>query len=133
MSYFKKVKVNDKIFGLVFGPGKVKTVFGEGHYTFEVEFKNGYTVPYTEDGIPGWGSKLDFQTIFYKNDIDIFEYDFTPTEEILSAKKIISLRLKKKLEIRCPSGLWQPSYKCPSDILEDYLESGKLHLFRKGN
>lgn len=132
MSYFKKVKEGDKVFGLVYGPGVVDTVFGDGYYTFEVSYNNGQTVPYTSEGFPAWNTgKLDFQTVFYKRDIDLMDYDFAPSEKTLSVKKIIKLRDKKKLEVKCPSGLWQPIGECPSSISEEYLEDGKLHLFRK--
>ena len=56
MAYFKKVKVKDKLYGIVFGAGKVTQVFEDSHYKMMVTFKNGYEVPYTEDGIPGWGN-----------------------------------------------------------------------------
>ena len=130
--YFKLAEEDDSVFGLVYGPGKIRNVFGEGHYTFEVEYNNGFTVPYTPEGNPGWNaSKLSFQTVFFKEDIDLMDYDFAPNEKILSVKKIIKLRDKKLLEVKCPSGLWQSINKCPREISEDYLEDGKLHLFRK--
>lgn len=130
--YFKTVEEGDKVFGLVFGPGKISSVWGDGHYTFEVEYSNGSTVPYTPEGNPAWNtSNLDFQTVFYAEDIDLMDQDFAPTEKVLSVKKIIKLRDKKKLEIKCPSGLWQPYDKCPREFAEQYLEEGKLHLFRK--
>jgi hypothetical protein len=131
MSYFKKVKEGDQVFGLVFGKGVVSNAWGEGYYTFEVEYENHSVVPYTEDGVPAWSGPLDFQTVFYAKDIDLMDYDFGPTGEVLSAKKIIKLRDKKKLEIKCPSGIWQPVDKCPSYVAEEYLGNGKLHLFRK--
>ena len=131
MNYFEKVKKSEKIFGLVFGPGIVSTVWDDGFYKFEVEFENGFVVPYTIEGIPAWNNNLDSQTIYYKKDIDLMKYDFTPSEKILSIKKIIKLRLSNLLEIRCPSGLWQSLNNCPSYVMEDYLENGKLHLFRK--
>jgi len=129
--YFKNVEENDNIFGLVFGKGKVATVWGDGYYTFEIEFENGYTIPYTPDGVPGWSGKLDFQTVFYAEDIDLTDVDFSPSEEVLSIKKIIKLRDKKKLQIKCPSGIWQDMDKCPGYVAEEYLENNKLHLFRK--
>jgi hypothetical protein len=130
-AYFSDVKEGEEVFGLIFGHGKVPTVFGDGHYTFEVMYDNDYTVPYTEDGIPGWSNRVDGQTVFYKSDIDLMELDFSPSEEVLTPKKIIKLRVKNKLEIKCPSGIWQDVRNCPSYIMEDYLENGKLHLFRK--
>jgi len=131
MSYFKNIKENDKVFGLVYGPGKVRTVF-DGYYKFEVEYQNGQIVPYTDNGNPGWNTgDLDFQTVFYKNDIDLFDFDFSPSEESLSPKKIIKLRDKKKLEAKCESGIWRNVTECPQNIVEEYLENNRLHLFRK--
>ena len=68
MSYFEKVKCGDQVFGLVFGLGTVSKVFDDGYYKLMVEFDNDHEVPYTDDGIPGWG-KFKEQTLFYKDDI----------------------------------------------------------------
>jgi hypothetical protein len=130
MAYFDKVKKGDKLYGLVFGKGKVIEVFEDSHYKMMVSFKNGYEVPYTEDGIPGWGN-FKKQTIFYKEDIDLTDVDFTPTKKILSPKKIIKLREKKKLQVRLPSGIWTDCTKCVKGYIEDMLEKEKYHLFRK--
>jgi len=131
--YFERAKEGDEVFGLVYGKGVIASVWGDGHYTFEVEYENGSVVPYTNEGYPGWNTgKFDFQTVFYANDIDFTELDFTPTDEVLSPKKIIKLRNKNSLEIKCPSGIWQPLGKCPGTIADEYLEDGKFHLFRKG-
>ena len=129
--YFDKVKEGEEVFGLIFGHGVVATAFGAGHYTFEVLYDNGYTVPYTDEGIPGWSNKVGGQTAFYKDDIDLMDLDFSPTEEVLTPKKIIKLKIKKKLEIKCPSGIWQEITNCPSYVIEEYLENAKFHLFRK--
>ena len=132
MVYFKKVSEGDKVFGLVYGKGVVKSVWADSYYSFEVEYKDGSVVPYTPEGFPAWNTgKFDFQTVFYASEIDLMDYDFAPTEDILSVKKIIKLRDKKKLEIKCPSGLWQEIDKCPSNVAEEYLIDNKLHLFRK--
>lgn len=128
--YFRKVKIGRKVYGLVFGPGKVKEVFDEGHYKFIVKFKNGYEVPYTEDGVPAWG-KFDEQTLYYKKDIDLSSYDFSATNKVLSIKKIIKLRDKGKLEIRLPSGIWINCTQCVEDYIEEMLEKENYHLFRK--
>lgn len=130
MSYFKKVKKGDKVFGLVFGLGTVIKVFDDGHYKFMIEFSNGDEVPYTEDGIPGWG-KFKEQTLFYKNDIDLTEFDFTSIAKVLTPKKIIKLREKKKLEVRLPSGIWHNCNKRVAHYVEELLEEEKFHLFRK--
>jgi hypothetical protein len=128
--YFKDVKVGDEIFGLVFGKGKVSAVWGNSYYNFEVEFENGYTVPYTLEGVPGWNGKLDFQTIFYVDDFDFISQDISPSNTLLDVKDIIKFRILGFLEIKCPSGIWQPISKCPGHIMEEYLEDNKLHLFR---
>ncbi len=128
--YFKKVKEGDKVYGLVFGKGKVSKVFDSGYYKFMVEFKNGYEIPYTEDGVPGWGN-FNEQTVFYRNDIDLSPFDFSAVEKVLSPKKIIKLREKGELEVRLPSGVWSNCTKCAKEYIEDMLEKGNYHLFRK--
>lgn len=130
MSYFKKVAEGDKVFGLVFGKGFVRSVWENSYYTFEVEYENGTVVPYTPEGTPSW-SDIGIQTVFYRSDIDAMELDFSPSNEILTPKKIIKLRAKNKLEVKCPSGIWQPYNKCPLHITEKYLEDGRLSYFRK--
>ncbi|MBN2782254.1 MAG: hypothetical protein JXQ66_03330 [Campylobacterales bacterium] len=130
MSYFKKVKVGDKLFGLVFGAGEVVEVFEDGFYKMMVLFKNGYEVPYTEDGVPGWGN-FKKQTIFYKTDIDLTDVDFGPVTKVLTPKKIIKLRDKKRLEVRLPSGIWTECSKYVADYIEELLENEQYHLFRK--
>jgi hypothetical protein len=130
MAYFDDVKVKDKLYGLVFGGGKVSQVFDDSFYKMMVKFKNGHEVPYTEDGIPGWGN-FKKQTIFYKDDIDLTDIDFLPVTKVLPSKKIIKLREKKKLEVRLPSGVWTDCSKCVNDYVEDMLENENYHLFRK--
>ena len=130
MSYFEKVKCGDQVFGLVFGLGAVSKVFDDGHYKLMALFDNDHEVPYTDDGIPGWG-KFKEQTLFFKDDIDLTEFDFTPTAKVLSPKKIIKLREKKKLEVRLPSGIWHICNKKVKHYAEELLEEEKYHLFRK--
>ena len=130
MAYFKKVKVKDKLYGMVFGSGKVTQVFEDSHYKMMVTFKNGYEIPYTDDGVPGWGN-FKKQTIFYKKDIDLTDVDFTPVTKVLSPKKIIKLRRSKKLEVRLPSGIWTECSKCVKEYVQNQLENENYHLFRK--
>lgn len=130
MAYFDDAKVKDKVYGMVFGRGKITQVFDNSHYKMMVSFKNGYEVPYTEDGIPGWGN-FKKQTLFYKDDIDLTDLDFGPVTKVLSPKKIIKFREKKKLEIRLPSGIWTDCSKCVKHYVEDMLEAENYHLFRK--
>ncbi|DAB27496.1 MAG: hypothetical protein A2513_09300 [Sulfurimonas sp. RIFOXYD12_FULL_33_39] len=130
MAYFDNAKVNDKVYGLVFGAGKIAKIFDESHYKIMVDFKNGYEVPYTEDGIPGWGN-FNKQTLFYKNDVDLTDVDFSPVTKVLSVKKIIKLREKKKLQVRLPSGVWKNVKKAELSYIEELLEKEKYHMFRK--
>jgi len=131
MGYFKKVKEGDKVLGFVFGPGKVTKVYDkESHFRFEVEFKNNYQVPYTEEGIPGWGSFSE-QTLFYKNDIDLETFDHEGVIKILSLKKIIKLRDKQKLEVKTPSGIWHDISQCNEDYVENILENKLFFLLRQ--
>ncbi len=130
MGYFKKAKIGDKVYGLVFGKGKIVDVLPDSHYTIMVEFDNGYQVPYTEEGVPGWG-KFKKQTLFYRSDVDLSKADFSPVDKILSPKKIIRLREKNQLQVRLPSGLWTNVKKADPDYVEQLLEDEKYHLFRK--
>lgn len=130
MGYFKKAKAGKKVYGLVFGPGRITQVFDDSHFRIMVTFDNGYEVPYTEEGVPGWGN-FKKQTLYYKKDIDLTNVDFAPITKVLSVKKIIKLREKGKLEVRLPSGIWSSTKKCPEAYLENLLENEQLHLFRK--
>ncbi len=132
MAYFDNVKVKDKVYGMVFGAGRVTQVFDDSHYKMLVTFKNGYEVPYTDDGVPGWGT-FKKQTLFYKDDIDLTSVDFTPVTKVLSPKKIIKLREKKKLQVRLPSGIWTDAKKKVAHYVEEMLENENYHLFRKKN
>ncbi len=130
MAYFDNVKKGDILYGLVFGRGVVTEVFEDGFYKMIVNFRNGYEIPYTVDGIPKWGS-FDYQTVFYKNDIDLTDVDFSPAKKVLSPKKIIKLREKGNLEVRLPSGIWCDYSRCSTDYIDKLLVKEKFHLFRK--
>lgn len=130
MAYFSQAKPGEKVYGLVFGRGKITQVFESGHYKLLVTFKNGYEVPYTEEGVPGWG-RFKSQTLYYRNDVDLGKADFSPISKILSPKKIIKHREKGNLEVRLPSGMWVNTKKADELYVEHLLEEEKYHLFRK--
>ena len=130
MPYFKKAKKGDKVYGLIFGKGKIAEVYPDSFYPLIIEFNNGYEVPYTDDGIPSWGH-FKKQTMFYRKDVDLSNEDFSPVDEVLSPKEIIKLRVKKKLEVRLPSGIWKSSKKADEAYLESILKRELYHLFRK--
>ncbi|SFV63071.1 hypothetical protein MNB_SV-9-1068 [hydrothermal vent metagenome] len=130
MGYFSKAKKGEKVYGLIFGRGKIINIFPDSYYTVMIEFDNGYEVPYTIDGIPSWGN-FKKQTMYYRDDIDLCNEDFSPVETILAPRKIIKLREKNKLEIRLPSGIWKNIKKADEDYIENLLSNEQYHLFRK--
>lgn len=131
MSYFKDVKIDDKVFALIFGEGKVINVFANSFYSFEVMFNTGDSVLYTPEGVPSWNSRIDFQTCYYAKDVKMSNINISPVTTVMKHKKILKLRDEKKLEIRCPSGVWISQTKCPYYIIEEYIEKEFYHLFRK--
>lgn len=130
MAYFSEAKIGDKVYGLIFGKGKIVEIFPDSYYSLMVEFKNGYEVPYTDEGIPGWGN-FKKQTMFYRDDIDLSNEDFSPVDKVMSYKKIIKLRSKNKLEVRLPSGIWRKVKKADEQYVEKIIKKEKFHLFRK--
>lgn len=130
MSYFKNAKVGDKVYGLIFGKGKISERYDDSHYEIMITFANGYEVPYTLDGIPSWGN-FKKQTCFYREEVDLIKVDFAPVDKVLSNKKIIKLREKNMLEVRLPSGAWENVKKCPESYIEEICTNENLHLFRK--
>jgi hypothetical protein len=130
MAYFSKAKKGEKVYGLIFGKGKILDVYPDSFYTLMIEFENGYEVPYTDEGIPSWGN-FKKQTMYYRDDIDLCNEDFSPVEKILAPKKIIKLREKKKLEVRLPSGIWKSIKKADDEYIENILSKEQYHLFRK--
>lgn len=132
MSYFKNAKEGDEVFGFVFGSGVITQIM-DGWFAIMVEFENGSEVPYTMEGIPQWGNFQE-QTCFYADDIceeNSEKYDFEPVSKVLTPKKIIKLRNKNKLEVKCPSGVWVEHTSCPKDYLVDLYEKGVYTSFRK--
>ncbi len=130
MAYFDNAKAGDKVFGLIFGKGKIVEVFDEHYYSLIVRFKNGYEVPFNKEGVAGWGN-FNKQTLFYLKDIQLDKLDFSPLLEVLKPKEIQKLRNKNKLEIRVPSGLWVDVKKADQSYVEAMLEKKRYHLFRK--
>lgn len=137
--YFKNVAVGDEVYSLVYGLGTVVFVANDsvrtvGFYTFEVEYANKHRTFYSDDGVPNWcnASACGCQTIWYRGEIDFMDEDFSNfTETELSKKKILKLKLKDKLEMKCPSGLWRNILLCPEREFLQGLAEEKYHLFRK--
>lgn len=131
---FKDIKPGDEkeLFGTIYGNPVKITLLG-GTYFFQVEYENGQTVPYTIDGIPSWNMYgNDIQTIFYKKDLDLFDYDFSPiNDDELTIKKIAKCKMKEKLEVKVDSGLWFFYRDVPEDLIEEYIIKGKFTRFRE--
>lgn len=135
--YFNKVKVDEKVFSLVYGKGNVTYVLPKKHrvdgfYVFAVEYKNQHKVHYTVDGFPDWcSSEGCYQTVFYMQDVDLADMNIQPADELLSKKQISKYKEKGKLEIRCPSGIWRNVDKTPDILIKKALKKDSYHLFRK--
>jgi len=139
MAYFSKIKLNEEVFSLIYGKGKVSFVLKKelriaGFYALEVTFESNKKINYTVQGYPNWCSKShtnDVQTLFCKHDIDVNEIHFEPIEECLDFYKIKKLLKKDKLEMRCPSGIWRATELCPKNLVQELLTEKNTHLFRK--
>ncbi|MFK5975097.1 MAG: hypothetical protein QM493_01195 [Sulfurovum sp.] len=138
MNRFVDVKLNDEIYSLVFGLGKVifvltKSLRLDGYYVFQVEYLNGQRVYYTQDGKPDWcqDSKNCSKTICYKHEIDFDKLDVKPKDKILKQAKIIRLRHKEILEMMSPAGGWIDANLMPNIMIDNAIKNEEYHLFRK--
>ena len=137
MHYFNKVKINDEVFSLIYGKGKVvmalpKKQRVDGFYVFEVTYKKKISVHYTLEGYPNWCTlKGGCQTVFYLEDIDITDMDIQPSNKLLSKKQILKFKDKGTLEVRCPSGIWRNVDTIPLKIFKKAFTKEQLYLFRK--
>ncbi len=138
MKYFKNVKLQDKVYSLVFGQGRVKFVLPkkqrvDGFHIMEVEYMDGRRVHYSENGVPNWcPMNGSCQTLFYMSEMDISKLDFAPVTELLNKKQIKKYKEKDRLEMRCPSGLWRNITVCPERLVQQAFQKIELHMFRKG-
>ncbi|HEY9203795.1 MAG TPA: hypothetical protein VIM82_05630 [Sulfurimonas sp.] len=138
MHYFSDVKVNEEVYSLVYGKGKViftlpKKQRLDGFYAFAVEYPNkNKKVYYTVDGYPDWSSSDGCcQTVFYIQDVDLNDIDIQPPLKILSEKQILKSKNDGDLEMKCPSGIWRNINECPQKLVKKALLKSKYYLFRK--
>jgi len=135
--YFEKVNVGDEVYGFVYGKGKVSYVIDDkfdmdGFYSFEVLYDNGESVFYTREGVPNWcNADGCIQTVYWADDIDLMEEDFSPSEGSLTPKKIMKLRVKGTLEMKCPSGIWRSVDNCPDNVFLGAITKEQYFLFRR--
>ena len=135
--YFENVNVGDAVYGFIYGKGEVTYVIDDkfdmdGFYVFEVTYENGESVFYTREGVPNWcNADGCLQTVYWMYDIEIMDEDFSPSEGGLTPKKIMKLRSKDKLEMKCPSGIWRNVTDCPDTVFLGAITKEQFHLFRK--
>jgi len=138
MHKFEKIKLNEEIYSIVFGLGKVVFVLAkslrlEGYFIFEVEYDNGQKVFYTEDGKPNWCQEQDNCniTIYYKEEVNFEKLDIKPKKKILRIHKINKFRYEDKLEMMSPAGGWIDANLMPNIMVDNAIRNEELHLFRK--
>ena len=96
MNKFEDIKLNDEMYSIVFGLGKVIFVLAKslrldgGYYIFEVEYENGQRVYYTVDGKPSWCKDINkcTKTVCYKYEVDFDEVDTSQDIKPLTKHKI---------------------------------------------
>lgn len=138
MSKFTDIKLNDEIYSVVFGLGKVIFVLTKplrlnGYFIFEVEYNNGQKVHYTEDGKPNWCQDIHncTKTIYYKYEVDFDDRDTKVVKKTLKKDKITKLRYEDKLEMMSPAGGWIDANLMPDIMVENAISNEEYHLFRK--
>ncbi len=138
MTKFTDIKLDDEMYSVVFGLGKVVFVLAkslrlDGYYIFEVEYENGQRTHYTEDGRPGWCKNINncTRTIHYKYEVDLDCLDTNVENKVLKKHKIDKLRKKNTLEMMSPAGGWINASLMPDIMVDNGINKGQYHLFRK--
>ena len=138
MTKFADIKLDDEMYSVVFGIGRVifvlkKSLRLDGYYVFEVEYDNGQKTHYTEDGRPGWCKDLNncTRTIHYKHEVDFDDLDTDVEKKILKKHKIDKLRNNDTLEMMSPAGGWIDACLMPDIMVDNAINNGDYNLFRK--
>lgn len=138
MERFTDIKLGDTMYSVVFGIGKVVFVLAkslrlDGYYVFEVEYDNGQRTHYTEDGRPGWCKDINkcAKTVCYKHEVNFDELDSKVKKKILPKHKIDKLRHNERLEMMSPAGGWVDVNLMPDVMVDNAINAGEYHLFRK--
>ncbi len=138
MTKFTDVKLNDEMYSVVFGLGKVVFVLAkslrlDGYYVFEVEYSDGRRTHYTEDGRADWCKDINkcIKTIYYKHEINFDDIDTTQKGKVLPKYKIEKLRSEDSLEMMSPAGCWIDADLMPDIMVDNAINNGEYHLFRK--
>jgi len=139
MNKFADVELNDEIYSMIFGMGKVIFVLAkplrlDGYYVFEVKYENGQRVHYTEDGRPSWcrDMKKCNRTICFKDEVDMCALD-TNTHDIerLTLNRITQLKEHDELDMLSPAGGWVDANLMPDIMVDNAINNEEFHLFRE--
>lgn len=138
MEKFVDIKLNDEMYSIVFGIGRVIFVLSkplrlDGYYAFEVEYENGKKVHYTEDGRPSWCKDLNncTRTVYYKHEVDLDDIDSSVGKKVLKKHIIDRLRDMDILEMLSPAGAWIDANLMPDIMVDNAINDGEYHLFRE--
>jgi len=138
MTKFTDIQLHDEMYSVVFGLGKVTFVLAkslrlDGYYVFCVEYDNGQKVHYTEDGKPGWCKDITkcAKTVHYKHEINFETLDTEVETKLLKRHQIDAYRNNDVLEMMSPAGGWIDAILMPDIMVDNAINSGEYHLFRK--
>ena len=138
MDRYEDVKLDDEMYSVVFGLGKVifvlaKSLRLDGYYVFEVEYENGQRVYYTEDGRPSWCRDMNkcTKTVYYKREVNFNEVDTSPESAPMNKFKIDKLRFDDALEMKSPAGAWIDANLMPDVMVDNAINNEEYHLFRQ--
>ncbi len=138
MDKYEDVKLDDEMYSVVFGLGKVifvlaKSLRLDGYYVFEVEYENGQRVYYTEDGRPSWCRDMNkcTKTVYYKSEVNFNEVDTSSESAPMTKFKIDKLRFDDALEMKSPAGAWIDANLMPDVMVDNAINNEEYHLFRQ--
>ena len=138
MDRYEDVKLDDEMYSVVFGLGKVifvlaKSLRLDGYYVFEVEYENGQRVYYTEDGRPSWCRDMNkcTKTVYYKSEVNFNEVDTSSESAPMTKFKIEKLRFDDALEMKSPAGAWIDATLMPDVMVDNAINNEEYHLFRQ--
>lgn len=138
MDRYEDVKLDDEMYSVVFGLGKVifvlaKSLRLDGYYVFEVEYENGQRVYYTEDGKPSWCRDMNkcTKTVYYKSEVNFNEVDTSSESAPMTKFKIDKLRFDDALEMKSPAGAWIDANLMPDVMVDNAINNEEYHLFRQ--
>ena len=138
MAKFTDIKLNDEMYSIVFGLGKVifvltKPLRVDGYFVFEVKYDNGQRVHYTEDGKPNWCQDINYcsKTIYFKKEVNFDALETKRKKKILKKNKVDKFRYENTLEMLSPAGGWINAKLMPDIMVDNAINNEEFHLFRK--